>query len=55
MQALVWNILIGTPLTGSLILFVVLMYLPGIAPRYALPIALGLLAIALTMRLCATA
>lgn len=49
MQALVWNILIGAPLTGSLILIVSLMYLPGMAPRHALPIALGLLAIALAI------
>ncbi|WP_136626407.1 hypothetical protein [Bradyrhizobium macuxiense] len=49
MQALVWNILVGTPLAGSLILFVLLIYLPGIAPRYALPIALGLVAIALAI------
>ncbi|MEN3350995.1 MAG: hypothetical protein V7632_4630 [Bradyrhizobium sp.] len=32
MQALVWNILIGAPLAASLILFVFLMCLPGIAP-----------------------
>lgn len=49
MQGLVWNILIGAPLTGSLILFVFLMYLPGIAPRYALPIGLGLFAIGLAI------
>lgn len=49
MQAFVLNILIGMPLAGSLILFVLLMYLPGIAPRYALPIALGLVAIALAI------
>ncbi|WP_076864442.1 hypothetical protein [Bradyrhizobium mercantei] len=49
MQALVWNIVIGTPLVGSLILFVLLNYLPGIAPRYAVPAGLGLFAIALAI------